>query len=148
MSGINYKCLGSSEVIRERRYQVLTFYLKGAKPKEITELVQRMPGCEQFKIKDCYDDIAYLRSHPLNDLPIEMVRDFGKSFFEIKITELERSLKKNEANPPTWVGIQKLILAYKSELLKLTGASVERIEHSGSIIQIVDNIPRTEKPPE
>lgn len=142
MSGINYRCLGKSDKTRNRRYHVLSFYLKGAKPSEIHNLVSRMTGYEKYKQKDCYDDVAYLRSHPLNDLPLEMVRDFGKSFYEIKITELERKLIFNETeNPTVWLGIQKLILSYKMELLKLTGASVERVEHSGSVISAIQYIP-------
>lgn len=142
MSGINYICLGKSEKTRNRRYHVLSFYLKGAKPAEIFNLVSRMEGYEKYKQKDCYDDIAYLRSHPLNDLPLEMVRDFGKSFYEVKITELERKLINNESeNPTIWLGIQKLILSYKMELLKLAGASVERVEHSGSVISAIQYVP-------
>jgi len=144
MSGINYRCLGKSDKIRERRYNVLTFWLKGAKPGEIHKMVSRIPGYEGYTQKKCYDDVAYICNpeHILHDLPIEMIRDFGKSFFEVKITELERKLITYESeNPNVWLGIQKLILNYKMELLKLTGASIERIEHSGSVISTIQYVP-------
>lgn len=125
---INYKCLGQNDKFRERRYKVLTFFLKGATPQETAEYAE-------IPIKQVYNDIAYLRSNPLHDLPIDMVKDFGKSFYEMKITELERKLKKYESNPSVWLGIQKEIRGYKNDSLKLQGVANDKIDvnHSGEI---------------
>jgi hypothetical protein len=128
---INYTCLGKTEEMRERRYTVLTFFLKGARPFEIAEI-------NGLPIKQVYNDLMYLRTHPLHDLPIDMVRDFGKSFFEIKISELERNLKKYGNNPSVWLGIQKEIRGYKNDLLKLQGALVDKVEHSGETRLIIE----------
>lgn len=137
MTGINYKGLGTTEKIRERRYQVLTYSLKGGKPSEVAALIG-------VKIKTVYDDIAYLHSHRLQDAPIEVYRDLGNSWYEMKITELERSSKEYKGSP-VWVNLQNTILKYKTDQLKLIGAFVEHIEHSGSVVQIVDNIPQSKK---
>lgn len=118
---LNYTCLGHNETIRDRRYKVLTFFLKGATPQETANTTG-------MTIRQVYNDILFLRTNPLHDLPIEMVRDFGKSFYEIKVTELERKLKANESNPSVWLGIQKLIKEYKDASLKLQGAVVEKVE--------------------
>lgn len=126
---MNYTCLGRNDDMRERRYKVLTFYLKGASPQETADYTG-------LPIKQVYNDLMYLRTTPLNDLPMDMVRDFGKSFYEMKITELERRLKKVEGNPPVWLGVQKLIKDYKDASLKLCGALTERIEHGDQKIII------------
>ena len=112
---LNYTCLGSNDEIRKRRYNVLTFFIKGATPDEIVRFTNENPNIESITTKQVYNDLSYLRSHPLHDLPIDMVRDFGKSFYELKVTELERKLKKNESNPAVWLGIQKLIREYKGD---------------------------------
>ena len=81
----------------------------------------------------------YLRGARLHDLHVDIVRDFGKSFMEMKITELERKLKKlEETNPRLWIDTQKLIREYKNDLLKLAGATVDRSEVtvSGKCVQI------------
>ena len=137
---LNYTCLGSNENIRERRYKVLTFFLKGASPQETADYTG-------MTIKQVYNDITYLRTHPLHDLPIDMVRDFGKSFYEIKVTELERKLKNNESNPSVWLGIQKLIKDYKDASLKLQGAAPEVIDvnHTGELKHVLEV--RYEDPP-
>lgn len=126
---INYTCLGRSEEIRDRRFKVLQFFLRGAKPAETSDIAG-------IDIKDVYNDLVYLRTHPLHDLPLDMVRDFGKSFYELKISELERKLTKHESNPTVWLGIQKLIKEYKDASLKLQGAATEKIEHSDQKIII------------
>lgn len=128
---LNYTCLGHNEKIRDRRYKVLTLFLKGASPKETANTTG-------MTIKQVYNDITFLRTNPLHDLPIEMVRDFGKSFYEIKVTELERKLKMNESNPSVWLGIQKLIKDYKDASLKLQGASNEVIEHIGEVTHVLE----------
>ena len=138
---LNYTCLGSNDEIRKRRYNVLTFFIKGAIPDEIVRFTNENPNIESITTKQVYNDLSYLRSHPLHDLPIDMVRDFGKSFYELKVTELERKLKKNESNPAVWLGIQKLIREYKGDSLKLQGLMSEKVEHSGTIVTIIDNIP-------
>lgn len=124
---MDYKCLGSTDEIRARRYAVLIAFLKGGNPTEIA-------AGTGFKIRQVYSDIDFLRRNPLNNLPVDIVRDFGVSFYEMKITELERragTLK--DPNSTLWLGIQKLIKEYKSELLKLVGATIERVELSGAV---------------
>lgn len=130
---INYKCLGHNDKMRVRRYYVLTYFLKGATPQEIAQFTEENPKLKPITIKQVYNDIGYLRTHPLHDLPVDIVKDFGKSFYEMKVTELERKLKKHEENPSVWLGIQKLIKDYKDASLKLQGASVEKVEHTGDV---------------
>lgn len=128
---LNYTCLGKSDKIRNRRFKVLMLFLKGGTPAEIY-INMNEQGINISK-KIIYNDLSYLRITPLHDLPIDMVRDFGKSFYEIKITELERKLRRNESNPSVWLGIQKLIKEYKDSSLKLQGAVIQKIEHTGEI---------------
>jgi len=125
--GLDYKCLGKTEELRARRYQVLVAFLKGGNPAEIAKGTN-------FPIRQVYSDIDYLRRNPLNTLPVDIVRDFGVSFYEMKVTELERRAQLiKDPNSTLWLGIQKLIKEYKSEILKLVGASVERMELSGKV---------------
>lgn len=130
---LNYTCLGHNEKLRDRRYLVLTYFLKGATPNEIADFSEQNKKIKTITIKQVYNDIAYLRKTPLHDLPVDIVKDFGKSFYELKVTELERKLRKHEENPSVWLGIQKLIKDYKDASLKLQGASIEQIELSGSV---------------
>ena len=123
---MDYRCLGAVEEVRERRLSILRLYLKGGTPREMSEKLG-------FRIEDIYNDLRYLRETPLHSLPIDIVRDFGESFYEMKIAELEESLKGFKARSPNWIGVQKLILQYKVEALKLTGASDEHMIHSGEI---------------
>ena len=142
---LNYTCLGSNDKIRQRRYNVLSFYLRGGTPDEIFTLINKTEKLPPITLKQVYNDVQFLRSTSLHDLPVEMVRDFGKSFYEIKVSELERKLSKNESNPAVWLGIQKLIREYKGDSLKLQGLMSEKVEHSGTIVQIIDNIPNTDE---
>jgi len=139
---MNYTCLGRNEKFRERRHRVLTLFLRGAKPAEIAEIMtlqDRGKGItEKTTVKTVYNDILFLRSTKLHDLPVDLVRDLGNSFYESKITELERKLKANESNPSVWLGIQKLILDYKKESMKLLGAQEPdgAQNNSGVVIQL------------
>jgi len=130
---INYTCLGQNDTMRKRRYNVLSFYLKGGTPEETVNITNKNPDIPDITLKQVYNDIQFLRNTPLHDLPIEMARDFGKSFYELKVTELERKLSKNESNPAVWLGIQKLIREYKADSLKLQGLMNEKVEHEGEI---------------
>ena len=125
---LNYTCLGSNDKIRQRRYNVLSFYLRGGTPDEIFTLINKTEKLPPITLKQVYNDVQFLRSTSLHDLPVDMVRDFGKSFYEIKVSELERKLSKNESNPAVWLGIQKLIREYKGDSLKLQGLMSEKVE--------------------
>lgn len=130
---LNYECLGSNNKLRERRYTVLSYFIRGATPQEIAAITELNNKDKTITIKQVYNDIAYLRTHELHDLPLNMLRDLNTSFYELKVTELERKLKKHESNPSVWLGIQKLIIDVKDKSLKLQGAAVEKVEHSGYV---------------
>jgi len=123
---MDFTCLGSNEKIRQRRYTVLKLYLKGLTPQEIS----KKTGLKQ---KHVYNDVLFLKTHKLNDLPIEIYRDMGMSFYELKIKELESELEKHKQNPSVWLGVQKLIKEYKDTMLKLIGASNEKVECQGDV---------------
>lgn len=124
---VNYECLGKTAATRERRYKVLVFYLKGATPIEIAKLMGLKP-------KRISNDIYFIKNNAINNLPLNIVRDLGQSFFEQKITELERKLKENETDMRVWLGIQKLILEYKDRSLKMYGALFDGPETPGTIM--------------
>lgn len=117
---MNYNCLGNTEKTRERRYNVLTLFIKGEKPSMIARL-------SDVPIKTVYNDLQFLRTHPLHNLPLNMIRDLGNSFYELKITELEQKVKSLESNPAVWLGIQKLIKEYKDTSLKLYATTFDNI---------------------
>ena len=126
---IDFKVLGKTEEMQQRRYKVLQYYLKGASAREIADLMD-------LTKKKVYNDLDYIRQTPLHNLPLSIVRDLGNSFYEMKIRELESDLSKarrQNTNPSYILGLEKLIQKYKMESLKLQGAYVDKIEHSGSV---------------
>ena len=134
---LDYTCLGPYDEIRKRRYFVLSLLIKNATPAEIVEMSIKSEKQEDLTIKQVYNDLSYLRTHELHNLPLNMVRDINCSFFELKVTELERKANKYETNPSVWLGIQKLIGYYKEKSLQLQGALVEKVEHSGDMAFIL-----------
>lgn len=123
---MNYECLGIDTEMQERRYAVLKHFLKGFTPREIAKATG-------LTIKKVYNDLLFLRTNQLHDVPIEMIRDFGKSFYELKIRELEDSLDGLKSMPNAWLGAQKLIKEMKVESLKIQGGYIDRVEHSGKV---------------
>ena len=123
---LDYSCLGKNEEVRERRYKVFILTLKGAKPVEI----QKTTG---QAIRQVYNDLLFLRTNPLHNLSVDMMRDLDQSWFAIKISELERNLQQLDPYTNMWLKTQELLLRYKVDLMKLSGVLVERVEHSGSV---------------
>lgn len=120
---IDYKCLGRNSTTQNRRYEILKWILKGYTPAEI----QKITGND---IKEVYNDIQFLHKTPLHNVPVELMKDMGQSFFEVKIKELEENLDTLDAHSKLWLETQALIIKTKTELLKLQGGYVEKVEHT------------------
>lgn len=123
---IDHRCLGKTQLIQERRYNVLSLLLKGAKPREIADILQLSDN--QVK-----NDIFYLTNTPLHNTTIDIAKDFNTSWYEVKIRELEGRLKDFKEDSRSWLATQELIRKYKADLLKLMGLMNEKVEHSGEI---------------
>lgn len=134
MTTQNFKLLGNNDTIRTRRFRVLQLYLKGAIPPEIAYTM----GLET---KQVYNDINFLRSIQLNDLPIEIIRDMGANFFEMKIRELQARIAqeadKEKKDKAYILGLEKLILSHKIESLKVQGAYEDPEDKRPGPIQII-----------
>jgi len=123
---IDHTCLGKTTKIQERRYSVLTLLLKGAKPREIAELLNLTDN--QVK-----NDIFHLTNTPLHNTTVDIARDFNTSWYEIKVRELEGRLKDFKTDSRSWLATQELIRKYKADSLKLQGLMNDKVEHSGAI---------------
>jgi len=123
---IDHSCLGKTTKIQERRYSVLSLLIKGAKPREIADLLELSDN--QVK-----NDIFHLTNTPLHNTTIDIARDFNTSWYEIKIRELEGRLKDFKTDSRSWIAAQELIRKYKADLLKLMGLMNDKVEHSGAI---------------
>ena len=123
---IDHRCLGKTQSVQERRYNVLSLLLKGAKPREITDILKLSDN--QVK-----NDIFYLTNTPLHNTTIDIAKDFNTSWYEVKIRELEGRLKDFKEDSRSWLTTQELIRKYKADLLKLMGLMNEKVEHSGEI---------------
>lgn len=135
MTSQNYIILGQNDDIRARRFRILQLYLRNATPPEIAHSL----GLE---LKQVYRDITFLRSIRLNDLPIEIIRDMGSNFFEMKVRELQSrvaAIPEDEVlkNSNYVLGLERLILQHKSESLKILGAYQDPDEHPTGPIQII-----------
>ena len=124
--GLDYACLGVSEEVRKRRYNVFVMTVKGAKPVDIQKQTGR-------SIRQVYNDLSYIRSHPMNNLSINMMKDIDQSWFNIKIYELEQNLMQLDPGTDIWLKTQDQIRKYKVELMKLSGVLVDKVEHSGDV---------------
>lgn len=124
--GFDYACLGKNEDVRERRYKVFILTLKGMKPCDI----QNQTG---QTIRQVYNDLLFLRSNPMHNMSVEMLKDIDQSWFAVKITELEQNLMLLTPDSKLWLETQDQIRKYKVELMKLSGVMVEKVEHSGEI---------------
>ena len=131
---IDYTCLGQNEKMQERRYNVLTLLVKGAKPREIVDIL----GFTYDQVKN---DIAYLTTKPLHSMPVEIARDYNQSFYELKVRELEGRLKDFKTDSRSWLATQELIRKYKADSLKLQGLLSEKVELSGSVSHPIEYVP-------
>lgn len=131
---IDYSCLGQNTKIRERRYNVLSLLVKGAKPREIVDIISLTD--DQVK-----NDIAFLTTKPLHNMPVEIAKDYNLSFYELKVRELEGKLKEFKDTPKFWIAIQELIRKYKADSLKLQGLLSEKVELSGSVSHPIEYVP-------
>lgn len=128
---IDHRCLGKTQPVQERRYNVLSLLLKGAKPREITDI---------FKLSDnqVKNDIFYLTNTPLNNMTVDIAKDFNTSWYEVKIRELEGRLKGFKEDSRSWLATQELIRKYKADLLKLMGLMNDKVEHSGEVTTVLE----------
>jgi hypothetical protein len=120
MTTQNYKKLGANDQMRLRRYKVLQLYLRGATPPEIAHTLGMEP-------KAVYNDIEFLRTCQLNDMALDIIRDMGANFYEVKVRELSARISSIPAedvrkNYSYILGLEKLIQKYKEESLKIQGA--------------------------
>jgi len=123
---IDHSCLGKTIKIQERRYAVLTLLIKGAKPREIANLL----SLSDNQVKN---DIFHLTNTPLHNTTVDIARDFNTSFYEIKARELEGKLKDFKEDSKSWLATQELIRKYKADSLKLMGLMNDKVEHTGAI---------------
>lgn len=138
---IDLTCLGRTPAMRERRYKVLSEYVKGKTPRETAKVLD-MP------IKQVENDRLKLTSGGIKNIPAEIMRELNGSYYEIKHGELESEAEKyrDEDDRRSYIAIQKEIRSYKADSLKLMGLLSEKVEHSGTIVTIVDDIPRKAEP--
>lgn len=122
--------------MRERRYKVLKEFVKGKTPKETAEELD-MP------IKQVENDRLFITDGGLKNTPAEVVRELNNSYYEIKHAELETEAERyiDDDDRRSYIAIQKVIGDNKAASLKLMGLMNEKVEHSGTIVTIVDNIP-------
>ena len=118
---IDHTCLGQNIKIRERRYNVLSLLVKGAKPREIVDILKLTD--DQVK-----NDIAFLTTKPLHNMPVEIAKDYNLSFYELKVRELEGKLKEFKNTPKFWMATQELIRKYKADSLKLQGLMNDKLD--------------------
>lgn len=123
---LDYSCLGKNDQVRDRRYKVFVLAHKGVKPAEIVKQTGQT-------IRQVNNDMFFLRTNPMHNLSVDMLRDIDQSWFAIKIAELEDNLLQLGPQTSTWLKTQDTILRYKVELMKLSGVLVERVELSGSV---------------
>lgn len=118
---IDPRCLGKTQLVQERRYNVLSLLLKGAKPREITDILKLSDN--QVK-----NDIFHLTNTPLNNMPVDIAKDFNTSWYEVKIRELEGRLKDFKTDSRSWLATQELIRKYKADSLKLQGLMNDKLD--------------------
>lgn len=131
----DYTALGKSEEKRTRRLAVLKEYLKNKSPPEIAEATG-------YDLKQVNNDLYFLRHKPLNDLPLDLIRDMGVNFFEFQLKDIIDELASIPAiqrrNYPAYVlGLWDKMLKYKAESLKLQGAYVEPEPEAPQAIRII-----------
>lgn len=94
-----------------------------------------------LEIKQVYHDISFLRGIQLNDLPLEIIRDMGTNFFEMKVRELQARISeeaRDEKKDRAYIlGLEKLVLNHKVESLKLQGAYQDPESQPTGPIQII-----------
>lgn len=128
---IDYSRLGKKPDMQERRFNVLTYWVKGATPADTAKALE-------MDISDVYNDYKFITKAKLHDISPEIARGFNLSFYEIKIRELEGNLKDFKVDSKAWLGLQETIRKYKVDSLKLQGLMNEKVEHSGEVTNILE----------
>lgn len=138
---IDHTCLGRTPAMRERRYKVLSEFVKGKTPRETAKVLD-------LPIKQVFNDRLFLTGGGLKNIPAEIMRELNGSYYEIKHGELETEAEmyRDDDDRRSYIAIQKVIGDNKIASLKLMGLLNEKIEHSGTIVTIVDDIPRNAEP--
>ena len=124
---IDYTCLGQNTEMRERRYDVLALFIKGATPQETHKILSKQKH-PTLTLKQVYNDRLFFTTNPLHNLPAEMARDFNLSFYEVKIRELEVRLDVFKPDSKSWIATQELIRKYKADSLKLQGLMNDKLD--------------------
>ena len=119
---IDYTCLGQNTEMRERRYDVLALFIKGATPQETHKILSKQKH-PKLTLKQVYNDRLFFTTNPLHNLPAEMARDFN----------LEVRLDVFKPDSKSWIATQELIRKYKADSLKLQGLMNDKVEHSGDV---------------
>jgi len=126
--------------MRERRYKVLSEFVKGKTPKETAKVLD-------IPIKQVFNDRLFLTGGNLKNVPAEIMRELNNSYYEIKHAELEKQSEKylDDDDRKSYIGIQKEIRGFKSDSLKLMGLMNDKVEHSGEVTTVLEV--RYENPP-
>jgi len=130
---IDYTCLGQNTEMRERRYDVLALFIKGATPQETHKILSKQKHPD-LTLKQVYNDRLFFTTNPLHSLPAEMARDFNQSFYEMKVRELEGRLKDFKTDSKSWLATQELM-----------GLMNDKVELSGEVTTVLEV--RYENPP-
>lgn len=135
---MDYCKLGTQEKTKTRRFKILGLLAKGATPPEISNSVNKQlekAGEKPLSLDTIYLDIRHINKLYAegDDTPLAAIRAQGETFYLQKIRELEQKAQDYKDNPSVWLGIQKLLADLKEKDLKLKGAFVEKVEHSGEI---------------
>ena len=146
MTTIDYTALGKNKKTADRRYKVLRLTMKGLTPIEILRSINTLGGVyAKVSYKTIQRDVCHLQTTQLNTLPLDIIKDMGQSFFELRIREYETELKTTK-NDGARAKLHELIHKAKIESLKISGAYVEKVEHSGNVgVSIVDDVPKPHK---
>ncbi len=154
---MDYCKLGTQEKTKTRRFKIIGLLAKGATPPEIQKSINKQLEAEEKKPLSL--DMIYLDIRHINklyaegdDTTLAAIQAQGETFYQHMIRDLIRKAQDYESNPSVWLGIQKLLADLKEKDLKLKGAFVEKIEHTGEIRHVAvqwqkesENLPEPEK---
>lgn len=124
------KAWGRTEKLRKRREDVLMLDLDGHAPHVITTRLQSKPIHKDIKAKDVYNDLMWIRKNVSADIreakwDLEMIR------------EIKGRLETAE-HPNQIVGFYNVIAKLRDSMRKRAGMYIDRVEHSGSIKEVVE----------